>query len=361
VVLVLIVLGGGLTLFVSSTLRQQAVEVWSDKAAREVQALTTVIVGWLEESYAPLTALSVLFDFSRVVSASEFLGAADALENNAPASFLDSMAVAQFNPSTLTGEISLSNDSFGPLPTGTRLADIPSVLNAGRVAASVPGRHVLGVPVALPGGGSYLPTVLAVETGSGVYLMIGVLRFDELISGLFAVYGLERETVGVNIEALFETKGGITGPVGLVDDSLSGPELTVIARGLSGATEFLIDWLIAADFRGGSATAEADLALVGGMTATGLLSLLIGFLLRQNRVVRDRVLVATRELSLARDDAETARASARLLRLPERRQRLPERLLRVPERRQRQPGWLQKQPGRKRKRARERNPSSWRT
>ena len=297
-------------MFVSSTLRQQAVEVWSDKADREVQAMMTVILGWLEESYAPLTALSVLFDYSREVSVGEFLGATDALENKAPASFLDSMAVAEFNPSTLTGEITLSNDPFGPLPTGNHLADVPSILSAARVAAGAPGRHVLGAPVALPDGGSYLPVVLAVEAESGVYLMIGVLRFDELISGLFAVYGLKREGVGVSIDALFETEDGISGRVDLVDDSLPDAELKVIARGLSGATEFLIDWLIPADFHGGSATSEADLALVSGITATGLLSLLIGFLLRQNQVVRDRVAVATRELRLARDDAETARAAA---------------------------------------------------
>mgnify|MGYP000709428252 CR=1 FL=1 len=95
IALAILAVGLLITQAVAGALRAQAVRAWEDKAEREAQAMTAVMLGWLEESYAPLTALSVLFDQSTAVSLAEFLGAADSLESKSPASFLDSMAAVR--------------------------------------------------------------------------------------------------------------------------------------------------------------------------------------------------------------------------------------------------------------------------
>jgi signal transduction histidine kinase/DNA-binding response OmpR family regulator len=307
-VALLIVLGCVLTVLLSSTIREQAAGEWEAKADREAQAMTSAMLGWLEESYAPLTALAVLFEYSMNVSSSEFLGATDALESKTPASFLDSMAIATFDADNPEGIVTLSNDAFGPLPPGLRLVDVPEVQATVQTALAEPGRHVLGPPAGLAGGRRFQPVALATESPSGVYVMLGVLRFDELVAGLFAVYGIE--SIGVSIDGRFETAGEMGPPVNLVDVALDDPLLVVPARSLSGSAELFINWQVAAEFDGGPADDAADLALTAGFTVTVFLSLFVGFLLRQNRVIRGRVAVATRDLRHARDEAEAARETA---------------------------------------------------
>jgi PAS domain S-box-containing protein len=279
----------------SNTLREQAVDAWEAKAEREAQAMTAVMLGWLEESYAPLTALSVLFDQSTSVSEAEFLGAADSLESKSPASFLDSMAVVVVTGEVADSRVALSNDAFGPLPVGLRVAGSPAVMDAAEAAVAQPGRHVLGAPVPTDGGATFLPVAMAADAPSGLVVVLGVLRFDELVSGLFDVYGLRG--VGVQVGGRFEGPDGPGARQPLVDIPLDDPRLAVPARSLSASAELFIDWRIGADFEGGVADGTARLALSGGALVAALLALLIGFLMRQNRIVRGRVREATRELA----------------------------------------------------------------
>jgi PAS domain S-box-containing protein len=284
-----------LSLGLGRTLRQHAVEAWEAKAEREAQAMTAVMLGWLEESYAPLTALGVLFTHSSRVTALEFLGATDELESQSPTSFLDSLAAVAVGDDAAAGVILLSNDPYGPLPVGTPLASLPAVEQAVRSAASQPNRHVLGPPVTPAAGARFLPVALAVETPTGLIAVIGVLRLDELVDGLFDVYALLG--MGVAIDGRFETPDGAGLRFDLVDRGLAQPSLTVPARSLSGSAELFVDWQIAPDFEGGAPVDTADLAVSSGLALTLLLGLFLGFLVRQNRIIRGRVKDATRELA----------------------------------------------------------------
>ena len=289
------VIGLLLSYGLSEMLRQQAEAAWQAKAEREAQAMTAVMLGWLEESYAPLSALAVLFNSAPTISDGGFLRATDALEAKSPTSFLDSMAAVYPTGETAGEVIGLSNDPFGPLPVGKPLSSMPRVADAARTALAQPGRHVLGEPVETHDRRTFLPATLSVDTPSGPVVVIGVLRFDELVAGLIDVYGLEG--IGISIAGRFEshTEGGELRP--LVDRPLAKSRLVVPARSLSASAELFIDWQIAPDFEGGVADDKADLAMTAGAAISALLGLLFGFLLQQNRIVRDRVRAATRELA----------------------------------------------------------------
>jgi PAS domain S-box-containing protein len=295
IVIVVFVVGVLLSYGLSRALRSQAVEAWETKADRRAQANTAVMLGWLEESYAPLSALAVLFDNSENVSETEFLGATDALESKSPTSFLDSIAVAWLSAEPADDMVAMSNDPYGPLPVGTALAAETGVLDAVRSAVAQPGRHVLGAPVKTPDGRDFLPAVLVEDTPSGRVAVIGVLRFDELLAGLLDVYGLTG--MGVSVDGRFETPSGSGVRRPIVELPLADSRLTIHARSLSASAELFVDWQIAPDFEGGVADDTAELALTAGTAVSALLSLLIGFLLRQNRIVRGRVLEATRDLA----------------------------------------------------------------
>jgi PAS domain S-box-containing protein len=288
-------LGLAISYGLSQMLRDQAVETWESKADREVQAVTAVMLGWLEESYAPLSALAVLFGNSRSVEEREFLSATDALEAKSPTSFLDSMAAVYLGADIPAARVALSNDPFGPLPVDGPLGAESAVLEAVLAAAAQPGRHVLGSPVVLTGSRSFLPVALVTPTPSGPVAVIGVLRFDELVEGLVSVYGLDG--MGLRVDGRFETASG-PGPLQLMTElPLDSPVLTLPARSLSASAELIVEWQIGADYDGGVADGTADLALSAGLALSALLSLFFGFLLRQNRIVRGRVALATRELA----------------------------------------------------------------
>ena len=288
-------LGLALSYSLSRVLRDQAVATWESKANREAQAVTNVMLGWLEESYAPLSALAVLFGQSTKVEVAEFLAATDVLEAQSPTSFLDSMAVAYLPDDFEDGVIGFSNDPYGPLSVGRSLAAQGTVLDAVQAAYAQPGRHVLGAPVVPPDGRAFLPTALVTDTPTGRVVVIGVLRFDQLVAGLLQVYGLDG--MGVSVDGRFETPSGPGRRQRLVDLPLTDSRLTVTSGSLSASAELFVDWQIAPSFEGGVSDATADLALTSGLALSALLSLFIGFLLRQNRIVRDRVAKATRELA----------------------------------------------------------------
>jgi len=281
---------------VSEALRKQAVAAWESESGQAAQALTGTVLGWLEESYAPVTALSVLFENSDVVTEIELLGAAEALESRSSASFLDSVAIVEPVADKDRWRVVVSNDPFGPLPMGTPLTTRAAVMEAVQVAVANPGTQVLGPPFEAANGHRFLSVALAVQSAAGQpVVVLGLLRLDQLIDGLFEVFGLE--SVGVAVGGRFPTSDGLGPRLDLVDIPLVATSLVVHARSVSGRAELFFDWRIGADARGGAQTGSATIALVTGVIGTLLLTWFIGFLLRQNRIVSEKVREATLELA----------------------------------------------------------------
>ena len=84
ILLILLAIAGfGGTYALSEAFRADARQAWETEASRAAQWLSSTILGWLEESYAPLSGLAILFENSDEVTDVEFLGATDALEARA--------------------------------------------------------------------------------------------------------------------------------------------------------------------------------------------------------------------------------------------------------------------------------------
>ncbi|MGB5248836.1 MAG: response regulator [Gammaproteobacteria bacterium] len=281
---------------VSEVLREQAVAAWESESGQSAQALTGTVLGWLEESYAPVAALAVLFENSSEVTEIELLGAAEALESRSSASFLDSIAIVQPVADKGRWRVVASNDPFGPLPTGTGLADRTEVMDAVQAAVARAGTQILGPPFEAENGYRYLSVALAVQSPGGQSVVVlGMLRLDELIKGLFDVFGLE--SIGVRVGGRFAATDGLGPRLDLVDISLPQASLVVHARSVSGGAELFFDWHIGYDARGGVQEGSANIVLTTGVIGTLLLTWFIGFLLRQNRIVSGKVRDATRELA----------------------------------------------------------------
>ena len=94
--LILLAVGGiGGSYALSDAFRTDARQAWEAEASQAARWLSATVLGWLEESYTPLSGLAILFENSQKVTEIEFLGATDALEARATAFFLDAKATAR--------------------------------------------------------------------------------------------------------------------------------------------------------------------------------------------------------------------------------------------------------------------------
>ena len=74
-------LGAAGSFTMSQWFRTDAREAWEAQAVQTEQFLSGTVLAWLEESYAPLSGVAVLFENSDVVTEDEFLDAVDGLSN----------------------------------------------------------------------------------------------------------------------------------------------------------------------------------------------------------------------------------------------------------------------------------------
>ncbi len=184
----LVAAGLGGSYAVSQAFRDDARDAWKAEAAQTAQWLSGTLLGWLEESYAPLSGLAILFENSHDVEEVEFLGAADALEARATAYFIDAAAVVR--PRTEDDPrwaVEFSNDPLGPLSPEIPLTDHPTILETVQVAAERPGQTILGPPFATLDGPRYSPATLATADARGPLVIVGLVNYDAIVQGLIDI------------------------------------------------------------------------------------------------------------------------------------------------------------------------------
>jgi PAS domain S-box-containing protein len=309
ILLILLAVGGIVgTYALSEKFRTDAREVWEAKASRSGRWLSGTVLTWLEESYAPLSGLAILFENSREVSEVEFLGAADALEARATAFFLDAQAVARPRAEGDEWSIEFSNDPFGPLSSDTPLKKHPVILDTIKVAVDHPDQPILGPPFSGEQGSRFSPVVLAIQDVHGPLVVMGLVNYGAIVKGLFEIHKLDG--LQLRIQGRFEERGG-PGPLREVIGSPQSDALhTVTTRTVSGRADLSITWYASGRFSTGPEKALANITLMGGVGGTILLVLFFGLLLQRNRTISKKVDEATDELAESRQRLDLALASS---------------------------------------------------
>ncbi len=215
-------IGGSYAL--SEAFRTDAREAWQTEAAQAARWLSGTVLGWLEESYAPLSGLAILFENSKEVTEVEFLGATDALEARASSFFLDAKAVARPQADGAEWSIEFSNDPMGPLSPDTPLSRHPVILETIKVAVDNPDQIMLGPPFPSDEGFRYSPAALAIQDVHGPLVVIGLVNYDAIVRGLFDIHKLDG--LQLQIQGRFKEIGG------------PGPQREVIGESLSRSSAF---------------------------------------------------------------------------------------------------------------------------
>jgi PAS domain S-box-containing protein len=309
ILLILLALGGIVgTYALSEKFRTDARGVWEAKASQSARWLSGTVLTWLEESYAPLSGLAILFENSREVSEVEFLGATDALEARATAFFLDAQAVARPRAEGDGWSIEFSNDPFGPLSPDTPLEKTPVVLDTIKVAVDHPDQPILGPPFSGDQGSRFSPVALAIQDVRGPLVVMGLVNYGAIVKGLFEIHKLDG--LQLQIQGRFKEIGG-PGPLREVIGNPHPEALyKVTTRTVSAGADLSITWHVSGRFSKGPQEALANITLLGGVGGTILLVLFFGLLLQRNRTISKRVEAATDELAESRQRLDLALASS---------------------------------------------------
>jgi two-component system sensor histidine kinase/response regulator len=308
ILLILLVLGGIYgTYALSEAFRADARKGWEAEASQAARWLSSTILGWLEESYAPLSGLAILFENSREVSEVEFLGAADGLEDRATAFFLDAMAVARPQVDGTEWSIEFSNDPLGPLSPDTPLSRQPETLESIKVAVHYPGQVMLGPPFSAENGARYSPAALAIQDAHGQLVVIGLVNYDAIVKGLFNIHHLDG--LQLHIKGHFKEPSGPGSEREVIGEPLSSALYSVTTRTVSAGADLSITWYMNQKFRNGPNEHLALLTLWSGIAGTFIIAAFIAFFIQRNQTITRRVQEATGELKKVSEAVEQSPVS----------------------------------------------------
>ncbi|MGD9267501.1 MAG: PAS domain S-box protein, partial [Desulfobacterales bacterium] len=293
--LILLAIGGIAGSYaLSEAFRSDAREAWEAQASRVAQWLSGTLLGWMEESYAPLLGLAILFENSSEVSEIEFLGAADGLEARVTAFFLDAMAVARPQPDGTEWSIEFSNDRLGPLSPDTPLSRQPEISENIKVALDHPDQVKLGPPFDAEHGTRYSPAALAIKGAGGPLVVIGLVNYDAIVKGLFDIHQLTG--IQLHIQGRFQAPDGAGDPHEVFGKSVPDALYSVTTRTVSAGADLSITWYMDQQFSKGPKEGLANLTFMGGIVFTLIVTAFIAFFIQRNQTITQRVQEATAEL-----------------------------------------------------------------
>ncbi len=308
ILLILLAVGGiGGSYALSEAFRTNAREAWETQASQAARWLSGTVLGWLEESYAPLSGLAILFENSREVSEVEFLGATDALEARATTFFLDAKAAARPLRNGKDWTIEFSNEPLGPLSPDTPLSKYPVILETIKVAIAHPDQVMLGPPFSSEDGTRYSPAALAVYDARGPLVVIGLVNYDAIVKGLFDIH--KPEGLQLQIQGRFQEMGGAGAEREVIGEPMVDALYSVATRTVSAGADLSIIWYMNKEFGNGPQEHLAFLTLWSGIAGALIITAFIAFFIQRNQTITRRVQKATGELKKISEAVEQSPVS----------------------------------------------------
>ena len=298
--LLIFALGTGGSWSLSQAFRQDALHAWQAQAEQAARWLSGTLLSWLEESYAPLSALAVLAENSEPLTEVAFLNGLDGMEARATAFFLDSAAYLRLDQGKRL-QLVFSTDIDGPLAAGVPAESLEMLIPTVKAAFKQPGRILLGPPFKMEAGPTVSTLALSIKEPNGkTAVVLGLVNYDALIEGLFE----QLVPAGMTLQIAGKFLGGAVVPVYSSSAEVSVHSLTT--RTISADADLSITWHVGPQYDGGVPVKLARFALLAGTTVSVIVALFIGMLLRRNQVISRRIHEATDKLARSKKAADAA-------------------------------------------------------
>ena len=292
--------GAAASLSTSYTLYRTAQRQWIARAESDAQRFSSMLLDWVDESYAPLSGLAALVETSRKTEAKEFLNAFDGIESRSTTVLLGAAAMLERDGKG-RWMLVISSGNF-PLLESDAAARFSRLAPLIALAQSRPNQFVLGPPVTEADGRLVSPVLLALTRVKVPTVLVGKLEYATLKDAL----------------------GGIPTPMGfslMLNGKFMGQsEMRPViparprkkfaerlsTRATTGGADLEIVWGVTKQYGNGPDYAIATMTLVGGLAVALLFGMVMAGLIKRNRMINEKVDEAT--TALQRKSAELARA-----------------------------------------------------
>ena len=130
----IVAIGMAATLAMTWAAYRNAQHEWQARADRTAQGLSNTLLGWIEESYAPLSGLAAVLENSPDIAPGELLNSFEGMESRASANLLVDIALLRPVPRG-KWEVVVASARPGTAPGGGASPGMPALDAAARIAA----------------------------------------------------------------------------------------------------------------------------------------------------------------------------------------------------------------------------------
>ena len=285
-----ITVGLGGSLAISYMLHRTAERQWIARADVSAQRLSTMLLDWIEESYSPLSGLGALVENSKKTEPDEFLNALEGIESRVTGLLLGSAAMLERDAKSKWA-LSISSGDFDYLEKDAK-DGFSKLLPAIEFAMARPNQFVLAPPVETLGGARMSPVLIALAKVKTPTVLVGRLDYTALQGAL--TQAPTPKGFYLTLTGKFMATPNIR--TILKNDSPQAVREKVATRAATGGADLEIVWRVTKEYENGPAYGIAAITLVGGIMTTVLFGLLMGGLIRRNRVINEKVDEATAAL-----------------------------------------------------------------
>jgi PAS domain S-box-containing protein len=296
----------GATLSVSYALYRNAERQWAARAESEAQRLSTVLLGWIDDSYAPLSGLAALAESTHGGRPAEFLNAFDGMESRATPVLLGAVALLERDAKG-RWELVISSGNFEFLKkeADAGFVTIQPLINFARAR---PNQFVLGPPVRSGDGRAMSPVMIALSRVKRPTVLVGKVEYSSVETALLGTpapkgFYLTLQGKFMDVPKLWP----------IVQAEPDQPVIdTLVTRAATGGADLEIVWRVTREYLNGPDYRLPAMTLAGGMTATVLIAMFMASLIERNRVINEKVTLATTALRVSGEEQLAILESATL-------------------------------------------------
>ena len=297
---VVVAAGVAASLSISYTLYRTAQREWIVHAESDAQRLSSMLLDWMDESYAPLSGLAALVENSPNTVPKEFLNAFDGIESRATTVLLGAAAMLERDAQgTWVLVISSGNFVFLERDAADGFARLRPLI---ALAVARPNQFVLGPPVSEGNERLVSPVLVALTRVKTPTVLVGKLEYATLEGALRGAPTPVGFTLTLNGKFMAQPE------IRPIIQARPGEKFVrrLITRATTGGADLEIVWGVKKRYGDGPDYAVAAVTLVGGLAVTMLFGFAMAGLIKRNRVINEKVDEAT--MALQRNGAELARA-----------------------------------------------------
>ncbi len=294
IAILILILGCSGSFYLSRTLANGALKTWEKEASQAAGWFSSILVNWVEESYAPIIGMAALYENSDDVTEEEFFGVLNSLDERTVASFIDSIIVLTHFENRNEWKILYTDSHSDALLQRMHANKHALILEALRSGTRRQGQITLGRAFMSEDDSIIAPVVLGLEVHGKEIAILGTLNLSGLVNDLFEIH--QPSGLGLVMAGEFDVGIGPGVEQEMVQRNVAEPIHSTIKKNVLGGASISFIWEFSKKFYDGPNDEVADIMFILGSAISLGLAILAFILLQRNQTITREVEVATAEL-----------------------------------------------------------------